>query len=593
MLFGYILLSLASCALCNPWADPLPKPQSIDWLDEDVKLLDPNLSLVTNCTKNVVRNAFSRATDTIFSLRYYPATHQEDPEDYEPFPSGTASLKKRDDTPVTISTVELSVVDETADLQMGVDESYNLTVGDDKVSISAGTVWGALYAFTTLQQLVIYNATTGFYIEGAVDIVDYPLYEHRGVMIDSGRNYLYIDTILQNIEMMSLAKLNVLHWHLEDAQSWPIQMESLPEMQEDSYTSYQQYSPEMLDEVVTFAKGYGVRVIPELDMPGHSNAGWEKADPDAVACGKSWWSNDVYLKHTANEPPPGQLDIIYNGTYDLVEKVYNEVSSHFDDDVFHVGMDELQDNCYNFSSYVQDWFAENTTRTYNDLLQYWVDKALPIFLNDTLHPNRTLMAWEDVVISSPHASDLPKDKLILQSWNGASNLKNLTEAGYKVVVSNSDWLYLDCGYGGWVTNDPRYADVEANYAFNYGQGGSWCAPYKTWQRIYTFNFTSNLTESESSLIAGAEACLWSEQADSTVMIQKIWPRAAALSELVWSGNLDDTGMMRVSEMAPRILNFREYLVAQGFPASPLVPQYCLQHPHACDLYLNQTIFDAY
>jgi hexosaminidase len=124
--------------------------------------------------------------------------------------------------------------------------------------------------------------------------------------------------------------------------------------------------------------------------------------------------------------------------------------------------------------------------------------------------------------------------------------------------------------------------------FNYGgNGGSWCAPYKTWQRIYDYDFTTNLTVAQAQHVLGAEAPLWSEQVDDTVISGKMLPRAAALAELLWSGNKDENGKKRTTEMTERILNFREYLVANGIGAAPLVPKYCLQHPHACDLYLDQ------
>jgi hexosaminidase len=131
--------------------------------------------------------------------------------------------------------------------------------------------------------------------------------------------------------------------------------------------------------------------------------------------------------------------------------------------------------------------------------------------------------------------------------------------------------------------------------YNYGGGGgSWCAPYKTWQRIYDYDFTLNLTSQQAAHVLGAEAPLWSEQVDDTVISSKMWPRAAALAELTWSGNKDPvTGIKRTTQMTQRILNFREYLVANGVMAAPLQPQYCLRNPHACDLYLNQTALAEY
>jgi hexosaminidase len=203
--------------------------------------------------------------------------------------------------------------------------------------------------------------------------------------------------------------------------------------------------------------------------------------------------------------------------------------------------------------------------------------------------------WDDVKLSPQSAATgtVPKD-IVIQAWNnGLENIFNLTRDGYRVIVSSSDFMYLDCGYGGWVGTDPRYNvmtnpnKTDGTPNFNYGGGGgSWCAPYKTWQRIYDYDFTQGLSETQKSLVQGAIAPLWAEQVDDVVVSQKMWPRAAALAELVWSGNRDSEGNKRTTELTQRILNFREYLVASGVQASPLMPKFCLQHPHECDLYLD-------
>jgi hexosaminidase len=538
----------------------------------------------------IVNDAWNRAFNTITSFKWVPAATEAPISTYAPFP--TAAAKAKRDSPLLIE-LDLNITDYTADLQHGVDESYTLqiTQSSQSIVITAQTIWGALHAFTTLQQLIISDGNGGLIIEQPVTIEDSPLYPYRGIMIDTGRNFLSLKKIYEQIDGLALSKMNVLHWHLDDSQSWPLQMNSYPQMTQDAYSPSEVYSHDDLRGVIAYARARGVRVIPEIDMPGHASSGWKQVDPNIVACIDSWWSNDVWPLHTAVEPNPGQLDIIYNKTYEVVETVYDELSSVFTDNFFHVGADELQVGCYNFSSTIQQWFAANTSRTYNDLVQYWVDHAVPIFKKVQ---NRTLVMWEDIYLSTPHAYNVPKD-IILQTWNnGLANIKNLTRDGYNVIVSSADFFYLDCGNGGWVTNDPRY-DVMTNpmtdgtETFNYGgDGGDWCSPYKTWQRIYNYDFTENLTTTEMSRIIGAEAPLWSEQVDDTVVSSKIWPRAAALAELVWSGNRDVNGNKRTTELTQRILNFREYLLANGVKAAPLVPKYCLKHPHACDLYYNQT-----
>ncbi|EGW32125.1 uncharacterized protein SPAPADRAFT_61209 [Spathaspora passalidarum NRRL Y-27907] len=359
----------------------------------------------------------------------------------------------------------------------------------------------------------------------------------------------------------------------------------------DAYSPREIYTKQDILYVINYAYERGVRIVPEVDMPGHARAGWRQVNPDIVTCGDSWWSNDVWANHTAVEPPPGQLNILMPETYEVITDVYEELSSIFPDNFFHVGADELQEPCYYMSPLIMDnWFEKN--RTMNDLTQYYVDKALPIFFN--VSADRKLIMWEDIITTPEGAHTLPTENIILQSWNNdLVNIKNLTSQGYDVIVSSASHFYLDCGYGGWVTNDPRYVDIPDNDDFNNGQGGSWCAPYKTWQRIYDYDFTANLTAEEAQHVVGAEVALWSEQVDSTVLISKIWPRTAALAESTWSGNRDDEGHLRTNLLTSRILNFREYLVALGHAASPLVPKYCLQNPHACDLYQNQTALDQY
>ena len=579
--------------------NPLPAPRSITWGSSGPKAIAGYLVLNTQQSSSVVADAWSRASTTINTLKWMPAGVEVPISPFEPFPTASASASSRIKRQESLLIqVDLSIGDTEADLQMGVDESYTLNITDSSqsVTIEAATVWGALHAFTTLQQLIISDGNNGLMIEQPVTIQDSPLYPHRGVMIDSGRNFISLKKIQEQIDGMALAKLNVLHWHLVDSQSWAVQMNVYPQMTKDAYSAAQQYSREDVKSIIQYARARGIRVIPEVDMPGHAESGWTQVDPSIVSCANSWWSNDVWDLHTALQPNPGQLDILNDKTYEVVGNVYTELSSLFTDNVFHVGGDEIQKGCYNYSTPISEWFAANQSHTYNDLLQHWVDNAFPIFQGV---PNRTLILWEDVLLSPEHAHNVPKDGVVLQSWHGPDYIKNLTRLGYDTIVSSSDFLYLDCGFGGYVGNDPRYNEMTnpnaSVFTFNYGGGGgSWCAPYKTWQRIYDYDFTLNLTKQEAAHIIGAEAPLWSEQVDDTVISSKMWPRAAALAELVWSGNKDAQGDKRTNRMTQRIANFREYLVANGIQAAPLFPRYCLQHPHACDLYQNQTgVFDEY
>ena len=592
--------------------NPLPAPQEITWGTSGPKSVG-HLSFSSNGgayvgNGQILSQAWSRAYQSITTLQWVPQAVEEPIPVFSPFPTaGSKSNSKREPGGYGgggdgwLSEVNVHVSDWSADLQHDVDESYTLTItpSSSTVQITAKTVWGAMHAFTTFQQMVISDGHGGLLVEQPVTVKDHPNYSYRGVMIDTARNFITIDKILEQINGLSLSKMNVLHWHITDAQSWPMQIDAYPEATKDAYSPRDIYFPQDVENIIAYARARGVRVIPEIDMPGHSSSGWKQIDENIVTCEDSWWSNDNWPLHTAVQPNPGQLDVMNPNTYKVVKGVYSELSRRFTDDFFHVGGDELQTGCFNFSLGIREWFAADPSRTYGDLNQYWLDHALPIFNSrkNSDNKNRRLVMWEDVFLSADAAAPhVPRD-IILQSWNnGVTNIGILAKAGFDVIVSSSDFLYLDCGFGGYVTNDPRY-DVQANpdptdvaVSFNYGgNGGSWCAPYKTWQRIYDYDFTTNLTEAEAKHIIGAAAPLWSEQVDATIISGKMWPRAAALAELVWSGNKDPvTGQKRTTTFTQRLLNFREYLVANGVAATPVVPKYCLQHPHTCDLYYNQT-----
>ena len=581
-------------------ANPLPAPVDITWGTSGAFAVG---SLALNAPDNdILKAGFDRATNAISELKWIPAATEAPVRSFEPFPTPTAGSKRRvrrqypgTNSTGTLSTVNVKVKDTKAPLQHGVDESYTLDIasGASSIEITANTVYGALHAFTTLQQIVINDGTGKLIVEQPVAIKDAPIYPVRGIMIDSGRNYLSKKKIYETIDGMALSKLNVLHWHMIDSQSWAVELDVYPQMIEDAYSPNEIYTKECMQDIIKYAGARGVRVIPEIDMPGHANSGWKQIDKDMLACIDSWWSNDNWPLHTAVEPNPGQLDILNNKTYEATGKVYKELANIFPDNWFHIGGDELHMNCYNFSSLAREFFASG--KSMGDLYQVWVDRALPNF---RAQANKTFVMWEDVLLSADAAATgkLPQD-VVLQAWNnGIEHIHNITEKGYRVIVSSSDFMYLDCGFGGWVGNDQRY-DVQVNPNatdgspnFNWGGGGgSWCAPYKTWQRIYDFDFTQGLSAEQKKLVMGSIAPLWSEQVDDVVLSQKLWPRAAALAELVWSGNRNKEGNKRTTELTQRILNFREYLVANGVMASPLMPKFCLQHPHECDLNLNQTV----
>lgn len=418
---------------------------------------------------------------------------------------------------------------ESVPLDIGVDESYEMWSQDDSIYIESQTEWGALHALQTLKQFD--RHFHDFYVK------DYPDYAYRGIMIDSGRNFLSLSLILEQIEIMATCKLNVLHWHMTDSQLWPLLLDSYPEMACGAYSENEVYTKQDISRIVSYAYARGISVIPEIDAPGHANAGY-RCIGDIVACKDADWNG------YAVEPPPGQLKVT-NESLKIVGTILNELAPLFPSRFFHVGADEVQESCY--GAQVQP------------LMQRWVDGLLPVL-------EKSVIMWEDVLTLSNVT--LPHD-VTLQVWK--TPIADVIDKGFNVIVSSAQFLYLDCGFGGWV-EDSRHEEKPENREFNYGQAGSWCGPYKTWQRIYHFDFAANLTAEQKKRVLGAEAPLWSEQVDSLTLTSKLWPRAAALAESTWG---------RLRNFSLRIWRFRERLAKLGYAVSAIAPKYCLQHPHRC------------
>ncbi|KAI5964062.1 HEX1 [Candida pseudojiufengensis] len=507
----------------------LPKPQVVSEYGKPLLVDLQNLYLTSD--DNILNNALIRIKN-------------------RKVPRGSEQIGVFEFLPLQIKVL---VNDFISDLKIGSDESYELRVNAiDGIGIRSETLWGALRALSTLQQLLV-KINNSIFIKNSVIIKDSPRFRHRGLMIDSARNYLTIDSILEQIDIMELVKMNVLHWHLVDTQSWPLELDSYPQMSNDAFSIDEKYKISDLKFIFEYARERGVIVIPEIDIPGHARAGWRQVDEEIVICGDCFW------KGLAVEPPPGQLDILNNKTYEVINNVFNEMKFIFN--TIHVGHDELQKSCY-----PQEWFQNQTL---SEMIQLYLNKVFPIF------NTANIIMWDDII--SQHNVNLPQN-ITLQVWHGFDVVKNLTNKGHQVIVSSADHLYLDCGHGGFLTNDKRYVEAPENDEFNSGQAGSWCGPYKTYQRIYSFNILKNLTKEQQSLVVGAEAVLWSEQVDSNVLTSSIWPRTAALAETLWSGYKVDG----LKNFTPRIFKFREWLVDLNYKVPPLASKYCLLNPNACN-----------
>ncbi|XAR54287.1 Beta-N-acetylhexosaminidase [Bertholletia excelsa] len=540
-----------------------PVPRTLQWPHPHSILLSPNF-LISSPDHRYLTLAADRYRRLLLAEHHRPLV-----------PSAV------DDAPAPpLKSLTITVADLVSPLVHGVNESYTISIppaGNGSVAVlTAETPWGAIRGLETFSQLAWGNPTR---IAAGIYVSDWPIFGHRGILVDTSRNYYGVDELMRTIEAMSWNKLNVFHWHITDSHSFPLVVPSEPELAaRGAYGSDMVYSPEDVKKVVEFGLEHGVRVLPEIDMPGHT-ASWAEAYPEIVSCANMFWwpAGTKWPDRLASEPGSGQLNPLNPKTYQVAKNVIRDVSAMFPEPFFHAGADEVVPGCWKADPSIQDYLSDDGTLS--QLLETFINSTYPYIAS----LNRTVVYWEDVVLDSTikvNPNLLPPENTILQTWNnGPSNTKKIVALGYRAIVSSAEFYYLDCGHGGFVGNDSIY---DRKPGTDQGNGGSWCGPFKTWQTIYNYDITFGLNEQEAKLVIGGEVALWSEQADPTVLDSRIWPRASAMAEALWSGNRDETGKKRYAEATDRLNEWRYRMVARGVGAEPIQPLWCVRNPGMCN-----------
>ncbi|XVF06569.1 hypothetical protein REPUB_Repub06bG0060600 [Reevesia pubescens] len=550
--------SLSLQSAINVW----PKPRLVLWPKPLAIFLSPNFT-ISSPNHQHLTPAVNRYLRLIKMEHHHPLV--------------TPSVNISNSSP-PLQTLTINIIDLTAPLQHGVNETYSLSISEVGATayLKAPTAWGAMRGLETFSQLVWGNPSA---VPVGLYIWDAPLFAHRGVMLDTSRNYYGVEDILRTIEAMSANKLNVFHWHITDSHSFPLMVPSEPELAaKGSYGPDMIYSPLDVARIVQFGLEHGVRVLPEIDSPGHTGS-WAEAYPEIVACANMFWwpAGSEWDDRLASEPGTGHLNPLNPKTYQVLKNIIRDVAILFPETFFHGGADEIIPGCWKADPTIQSFLSNGGTLS--QILETFVNSTFPYILS----LNRTVVYWEDVLLDDKvkvDSSFLPREHTILQTWNnGSNNTKKIVEAGYRAIVSSSEFYYLDCGHGDFLGNDSQYDNQTGGSSRD---GGSWCGPFKTWQTIYNYDITYGLSEDEAKLVLGGEVALWSEQADPTVLDSRIWPRTSAMAETLWSGNRDDTGKKRYAEATDRLNEWRYRMVSRGIKAEPIQPLWCIRNPGMCN-----------
>ncbi|PRD24248.1 UNVERIFIED_CONTAM: Hexb [Trichonephila clavipes] len=423
------------------------------------------------------------------------------------------------------------------------DESYVIEVPAQGAAVlTSKSIWGAIRGLETFSQLVHDDNDKNLLINSTT-INDAPRYKYRGLLLDTARHYQPIKTIKKNLDAMSYNKFNTFHWHIIDDQSFPFESKIFPNLTKlGAYSQKHVYTQDNIRDIIQYARLRGIRVVPELDTPGHTQA-LGKAFPWLLTPCYGEGPEHPYTPNHPEHAAAEMLNPMLNDTYKIFKLLVEEIKSVFKDEYIHLGMDEVYYACWKSSPEIKEFMQKNNYTDYNQVEQHYVKKTLqnvkdigykyiiwqdPIDNDVVASPDSIVEVWKDTSL------DLKMDK-----WE--NYIKPIAKKGYQIILSAC-----------WYLNYISY-------------GMDWKKYYECDPR----NFDGS--EADKDLVIGGEACMWGEYVDGTNLLARLWPRASAVAERLWSPahltNDTESASFRLDEHRCR-------MVRRGIPAQPILNGYC-------------------
>lgn len=410
-------------------------------------------------------------------------------------------------------------------------------VGKDEIALKQGSQ-------SLLQLLDQYGTTLP-----QLSIADSARLGYRGVMLDVSRHFMSADMIIRLLDEMARYKLNRFHWHLVDGGGWRFPSEKYPLLTkkaafrtEKDWDKWWQHDRRFVDEgtpgayggyyskddirrVLRHADSLGITVIPEIEMPGHSNEVFA-AYPE-LSCAGEWKfdSSDVCI---GNEQ-----------TFRFFEDILDEVMALFPSKYIHIGGDEAEMKHWKECPKCQERMKKEGLKDEHALQSYMIHR-IEKYLNSK---GRKLIGWDEILMGG-----LAPDATVM-SWRGEEGGIQAAKAGHDVILTPGSPVYLDF-YQREANGEPR-----ANGGFN------------TLEKVYAYNpMPKELTEAEGKHILGAQANLWTEYVlDEKHAEYMLFPRIIALAEVTWTPQQE----RRYSDFIGRMEKQLPRLLGRGINAYPL------------------------
>ncbi len=407
-------------------------------------------------------------------------------------------------------------------------EGYHLKVEKRQITIEANQPAGIFYGVQTLLQMLpkeIRSQQVQHDVEWAIagaDITDKPQFPWRGLMLDVSRHWFTKEEVMRFIDELAEYKMNVFHWHLTDDQGWRIEIKSLPNLtakgawrakrvgqwwqrepqqpdEEATYGGY--YTQEDIKDVLAYAKQRYVRVIPEIDVPGHSLAtlvaypelSCMKA-PKYVNVGNKFYGEDENTLCAGKEE-----------TFEFLDKVFTEVAALFPDEYIHVGGDECFKGFWHKCPRCQARMKAENLKDENELQSYVIHRLESILKAK----GKKLIGWDEIL-----EGGLAPDATVM-SWRGMEGGIKAAKANHHVIMTPTQHCYLDLWQGEPSVEPDTYSMCRLSDS-------------------YRFNPVPDSVPAE--MVLGGQGNLWSESVPTFRHAEYMtWPRGWALAEVLWSG----------------------------------------------------------
>ncbi len=417
-------------------------------------------------------------------------------------------------------------------------EGYMLSVSSKGITIKGNTEAGVFYGIQTLIQLFPTDSVS-IPVIPYMEVYDQPRFRYRGMHLDVARHMASVSNIRQFIDYMALHKLNVLHWHLTDDQGWRIEIRKYPKLTETGawrngsirgrypgngndnsrYGGY--YTQDEIKEVVAYAAGRHIMVVPEIELPGHSSAAIA-AYPE-LSCfpdEKTVIPERMVSAATRAAQAAGAVKMVQETwgvfddimcpsayTFNFLYDVFDEVTALFPSPYIHIGADECPLDSWKRSESCRQLIKDNNLKDEHALMGFFIEKIR----NYLDSKGRRIIGWDEVLDANP-----PSDAVVM-SWRGEAGGLQAARAGHDVIMTPNSPLYFD----------HTQSMNEDSVTF----GG-----YNPIENVYNYEpAPAGLDEKAAKHILGAQANVWTEYINNPAKLEyMVFPRMAALSEVLWS-----------------------------------------------------------